>query len=375
MRIAQVIHEISVPTYLTIFNNLGRQFHSQGHHVISIGLKSRAAEPRREKTPWGIAYRIGSPNGGKLHRYAPPLFWICAGLQLAKTLRQEQVDVVHFHAPTKMAFPIVGIIPWLGIPLLTTLHAHDRPPGLRGWLCKMWLRYLAFISQALTVESKSVLPKLAELPSWGRAVAVHNGVELPGADTLRPASSAAKPYILSLAEIRPGKGLDLVALAFSDIRAAGHDVEWAIVGKETDKRHLEDFTERLRIRPSVRFIGEVPRAEADEWIRGCLFFTLTPRNETFGLAILEAMSFGKAVIASRVGGIPEYLQDGQNGILVPLGDISGLKEAMSRLLESPSFREKLGANARRTAAAWGWDGPAHKYIEIYEKITQRAGRS
>src|SRR5262249_22243235 len=91
----------------------------------------------------------------------------------------------------------------------------------------------------------------------------------------------------------------------------------------------------------IRFTGLVPDAELERAYAGCDLFVAPSRYESFGLVYLEAMRLGKPCIGTRAGGIPEVLEDGVNGVLVPPGDAVALEEAIRSLLGDPDARRRL----------------------------------
>ena len=82
---------------------------------------------------------------------------------------------------------------------------------------------------------------------------------------------------------------------------------------------------------------------------------------------MEAMAMMKPVVATRVGGIPELVQHGRTGYLVDAGDVLGLSEAIARLVEDPTLREKMGCEGRESMNKYTWERAARKTLELYEK--------
>lgn len=101
---------------------------------------------------------------------------------------------------------------------------------------------------------------------------------------------------------------------------------------------------------------------------------LPSRHEPFGIVNLEAMAAGKAVLATRVGGVPEVVVDGETGILVPPGDPEALAEGIRRLAGDPALRERLGAAGRERARLFSWDVVTEQYLEVYRKVSKAEGK-
>jgi starch synthase len=120
-------------------------------------------------------------------------------------------------------------------------------------------------------------------------------------------------------------------------------------------------------RPRIRWIpAMVPREHLVELYSHAALFVCPSVYEPFGLINLEAMACGAAVVASRVGGIPEVVADGETGVLVPPGDVPALAAALRSLLEAPERRRALGqAGRRRVEALFSWDRVAERTLEVY----------
>jgi glycosyltransferase involved in cell wall biosynthesis len=100
-------------------------------------------------------------------------------------------------------------------------------------------------------------------------------------------------------------------------------------------------------------------------------FAFPSRHEGLGSTLLDAMSFGLPVVATRVGGIPDIVEDGVNGLLVPAGDPPALAEALGRLRRDPGLRERLSAASRATAARYGAAQMAERYLALYRSVSDR----
>ncbi|MFH1492648.1 MAG: glycosyltransferase family 4 protein, partial [Candidatus Omnitrophota bacterium] len=116
----------------------------------------------------------------------------------------------------------------------------------------------------------------------------------------------------------------------------------------------------------VHFFGLANRVEAVYFIKNCQFFVMPSRVEPLGIVNLEAMACSKAVIASRVGGIPEVVEHGLTGLLVESCSEKALAAAIKRLMEDKNLRIRLGRNGRLKAEQRGfsWEFIADKHLEI-----------
>ena len=119
-----------------------------------------------------------------------------------------------------------------------------------------------------------------------------------------------------------------------------------IVGDGEDRPRLESLASELGLAQCVRFVGAVPDEKLHAYLAGARVFALPSRKEGFGIVYLEAMYYGKPVVAGAHGGAPEVVSDGYNGFLVQYGDVKGLADALQRLLSEEQAAAAMGAAGR-----------------------------
>jgi glycosyltransferase involved in cell wall biosynthesis len=128
-----------------------------------------------------------------------------------------------------------------------------------------------------------------------------------------------------------------------------------------------DQVRRLRLEDRVIVREKVLGVE--DYLQAADLGLYTSDNESFCLAILEGMFFGCPSVATRVGGIPEVVEDGVSGLLVPAGDVDALARAVQRLIGDPAARATLGQAARKRAQGqFSADQIVPRYIELYERV-------
>ena len=105
-------------------------------------------------------------------------------------------------------------------------------------------------------------------------------------------------------------------------------------------------------------------------------FLLPSATESFGLAALEAMSYGVPVVAAAVGGVPEVIREGIDGFLRPMGDVDGMAEAAIRILKEPGLRKRMGESARKHSLGdFAEDPVVDQYEALYEQVLNGERRS
>jgi glycosyltransferase involved in cell wall biosynthesis len=150
------------------------------------------------------------------------------------------------------------------------------------------------------------------------------------------------------------------------------DVQLVIAGERhvsISERTLARVLDEDGIRPAVRLLGHVPWRQLPQWYRQASVFVMPSYYETFGISVLEAMAFGLPVVATSAGGLPEVVEDGVTGILVPPGDPRALSEAITGLLRDSRLRRRLGeAGRERVQTEFAVESIVDRTLDLYEQI-------
>ena len=143
-----------------------------------------------------------------------------------------------------------------------------------------------------------------------------------------------------------------------------------LVGDGPERKRIHGLVQTFGLDDCVQFLGE--RTDLPNVLRDADLFLLPSESESFGLAALEAMSCGVPVIASRVGGVPEVVVDGETGLLAPVGDVAAMAAHVVRLLADAPLRARLGAAARQRAeVAFPLEATVSKYEALYRRLLER----
>jgi glycosyltransferase involved in cell wall biosynthesis len=202
-----------------------------------------------------------------------------------------------------------------------------------------------------------------------------------GVDPVRywPEPRAQRDGLLFVGRLTPHKGIDVL------IRALPPDARLTIVGSEghdpdLPERGYPELLRSLAVGRRVRFAGAVDDAELASLYRRAVALVLPSVERTcygrtiavselLGLVALEAMASGTPVIASRVGGLPEVIEDGETGFLITPGDVAGLRHRMETLLDDRVLAARMGALARdRVLAHWTWARCAERCRAAYTEL-------
>jgi glycosyltransferase involved in cell wall biosynthesis len=163
------------------------------------------------------------------------------------------------------------------------------------------------------------------------------------------------------------KGVEILVRAFAKNRGLLISSNLIIVGIGPEESKIRNLLVELDIADNVRFIGQV--ANVEELYQLSDIFVLPSYAEGMPNALLEAMACGLPVIASRIGGVVDVVEEGKTGILFEPGNVAELSSALKRLLEDGALRRKLGAEARKTIIEkFSIDKVAYEYIGLYKKL-------
>jgi len=233
-------------------------------------------------------------------------------------------------------------------------HNEDRPLPIRGAILLLHWWTILLCHHTIAV-SASVARQVTWLPGVRRKISV---IPLGLADQEPHDRNSARQFLEevtgahladtflvgTIAELHPIKDYPTALAAFAQFHAHTPQSAYIIIGEGAARTHLEEVARDLGIVNSVHFTGFVENAAA--YAAALDTFLLTSRSEAFGYAIAEAGRAGVAVVASRVGGIPEIIPDERYGILCAHGDVDAVADALTTLADDSSLRTSLGAALR-----------------------------
>ncbi len=235
---------------------------------------------------------------------------------------------------------------------------------------------------AQTVTSIVQLEKLEELYNYkaSNIADIPPGVDihtyhLPSKKDLKQKTSLPKKYVFCISRIDTNKGHDFLLHAFDLVRKRIPDVDLVIGGGSPNPKQREidlyqkmkDIIKEKGMDGRVQLIGYVPDEMMPIYYQQSEMFVLPSLFEPFGMTTQEAMACGKAVIASKFGGIRNVIEDGTNGLLVDPSNAEEFANAMIKLIEDPEKAETIGANAYQTVQDhFSWEAIAHRFIDFFK---------
>jgi glycogen synthase len=314
--------------------------------------------------------RLAQLRGGRADLFVASLYHTPAvRLGLARLMRTFRPDVVNVHFPDAQIPFVLSLRRRFRFRLVVSLHGHDverfSPEDARRDVSRD-LRGLLLEADAVTACSRHLLRAACNLePSVGpKGMTIYNGID---PDRFRDGDSCrhSRPYVLALGRLTWKKGFDLLLEALARLGPRGPDL--LLAGQGEQQSELESLARRLGLSGRVHFLGTVSQAEVVRLLNGSLFLAVPSRAEPFGIVALEALAAGKPVLATRVGGMAEFLSDlpsdGGMVCLVP-ADIDGLEQGLlDRLAFAASGRDGVATGVRiREDYSWA------RAIQRYESV-------
>lgn len=276
---------------------------------------------------------------------------------------RERPDVIHVNSSKiggigALAGRLTGIK-----TIIFTAHGFAFNEVWRSWLAKKIIYILSWLTIVLSTKtivlSKHEYEQARSMPLVNdkKLAHIYLGIRPESPYTREDALQklqdehglkydSTKPLLGTIAELTTNKGLDFLLRACALLKQKGMDFECVIIGIGEDATKLQNLALREGLGRSVQFLGFVPNAS--KYLKAFNVFTLTSRKEGLPYTILEAGHAECAVVASRVGGIPEMIDHERSGLLVIVGNIKALAANLEGLLHSPAYQTDFGQNLKQT---------------------------
>ena len=361
MLVAETIRRLGKridPTVLCLdgIGPLGERLLNEGVPVLALG--------RRPGRDWRLAWRLG------------------------RELRERRIDVVHAHQYTPFFYAALGrAVTRSQARVILTEHGRHYPDivsPLRRAVNRFALDHLADAVNACCGFSARALARVDGF-SARRIEVLENGIELdryeptpgePGVERIvlrhRLGLDPARRYIATVARFHPVKDHATLLRGFLCVAQARADVDLLLVGDGPLRGALQAQTQELGLAGRVQFMGV--RSDIPRILQAVDLFALTSVSEAASLTVLEAMASRLPVVVTAVGGNPEMVRDGIDGLLVPRGDHAAVGAAMLRLLDDPQCATAMGAAGRaRVEERYQLGQTVENYWRLYQRLCPRRG--
>jgi phosphatidylinositol alpha-mannosyltransferase len=342
---------------------LAVRLQDRGHEVTVLAPTTAAPVE-----PWvrSVGAPIRIPYRGTVAPIAPFAYRRTRGALSA--LRPE---VVHVHEPLTPSASMFAALSATA-PVVATVHAYlDRSVAMElaaPILRRVWNRVT--VGVAVSEAAASFLRRA--VPAATLEI-VPNGVDVAAFSTARPrADLLAGRRILWVNRLDAQKGFPVALAAFSKVLAEIPDATFVVVGEGKDRETLRLLTEQALGRVDMR--GAAENADVPAYQAACeVFVASAVGQESFGIAVVEAMAAGVPVVASDIPGYREVVTDGEDGLLVPPRDPEALAAGLVRVLREPELAKRHGEAGRERARTFDWPVVVDRLEELYGRAIETAG--
>lgn len=305
------------------------------------------ARPRRLARALGLAVAT-RPAG--LKATVRQIAYMLEAMVLGRHLTREGVGHLHNHFAMSSSSVAMFAAELTGIPYSFTLHGPADFLDTGRWRLDEKIaraRFIACISQFC--RSQGML--FSDPAHWPRLHIVHCGVDptryQQASDDIRSAGRS----VLFIGRLAAAKGVPVLLEAFAVLHATHPDARLTLVGDGPERAALEARTRALGLTGAVRFTGYLSQDEVAEELSQADLFALPSFAEGVPVVLMEAMTSGLPVLATRIAGIPELVEDGLSGRIVAPGDADAFAAAMIDLLADPARAREMGRSGRAKVAA------------------------
>jgi N-acetyl-alpha-D-glucosaminyl L-malate synthase BshA len=305
------------------------------------------------------------------------LFSIALASKMTDVAQRHHLDIIHAHyaIPHASAALLARMALDDKIKIVTTLHGTDATAVGADPSYLPMVKLAIQSSDAVTVVSEYLKQETIRTFGVNRHIdVVYNYVcrnKLDGrtSQCRKWLSPDSAPVLTHISNFRPIKRVMDVMRVFYAVHKK-HPCKLVMVGDGPDRLEAENFAREMQIDSDVRFTGK--QLDIASVLACTDVFILPSSTESFGLAALEAMSYGVPIVASRVGGIPEVVREGLDGYLADVGDVEQMAEHVVRLITNPELCREIGSRAMERAKDTFSEAPViDQYQTVYERVLNR----
>ncbi len=357
-------------------SELGRDLAERGHnvHFISSVLPTRLTELNER-----IHFHEVEMMSYALFEHQP--YDLALATKMATVARAEKLDLLHVHYAIPHSISAIlareSIKQKRYVPVITTLHGTDITlvGADRSYL--PITRYGLQQSDGVTAVSKFLKQATIETFDFDDVEVIPNFIcekhymrlpDSPLRGELAPNGERLLVHVSNFRHVkRPNDCVEILA----KVRAAGTDAKLIMVGDGPERSAVYYRAEQLGVKEHTTFVGK--QANIADYLGVADIFLLPSELESFGLAALEAQACEVPVIATRIGGIPEVVNEGESGFLSDVGDVEKMSVDTLRLLNDEDLRRSFGERGRELAVQrYATSKIIPQYIAFYEKIVNKA---
>ncbi len=308
--------------------------------------------------------------------YNPRTFW--QGIRLAQYIRKNRIQIVHSYGFYSNVFAVPTA--WLAGKSFVVASIRDTGDVLTSAQRRVQ-RMVCRLADCVLVNAQAIRDTLVEQGyAPGKIIVIRNGITLAKfgkrhrnsvlREELRLPLSA--PLVVVFSRLNQMKGIQYFLDAAVVLAGRFPDVRFLVVGDGESRNELEEYASRLGLGQRTVFTGF--RSDVPELLSEAAVSVLPSLSEGLSNSLLESMASGVPVVATRVGGNPEVIEDEVTGLLVPLRDSAALAAAVGRVLEDKALAASFAqAGIRRVAELFSMERSVRETEHLYQRLVEANG--
>jgi glycosyltransferase involved in cell wall biosynthesis len=360
----------------TIAYTTAKMLHQRGLYNVSIITSNYS----------GSGYKMEVIDGMTVHRL--PISFVLSNspinplwyFTIKKLLREENTNIVHTHSPVPyMADMAIMSAKSLGIPTIATYHSGSMKKGkffidlvIRFYEKFLLRRMFKNATRVVTVHQafmKNNYPEVSYKTSF-----IPTGVDLNRfQNTEIPRDVKRITFIGRIEKSSRWKGIEPLLKAMVYVLKKEPDAILDLVGGGDALDMYRGIAKELGLEKNVSINGPKYANELVEVYKNSTVIVLpsTSDSEAFSVTLVEAMASGRPIIGTNIGGTPQVIENGKNGLLVEPNDSIALSEAILSVISNYDFAVSLGQKGAEISRGFSWDIQTNKYINLYEEVLKK----
>lgn len=276
-------------------------------------------------------------------------------------LREMKPDIIHANN-SRAAFYAAFAGRWLGIPAIF----HCRIAEKDGLMDRILMRLV----QAVICNSQAVAKRFSEADQPVHVI--YNGIEIKQQLSVRNPLPEAERLLLFVGRISEEKQVDVALHVFGRLAEDDESLHLAIVGGDAPQGYeyadgLRAWSQQQSWGYRVHWLGQ--QQDISDWYSSADVLILTSKHEGFGRVLVEAMGHGLPVVAFAVGGVPEVVEDGEQGILIEPNNVGAMVQACQHIFLDEATAKRMAVSGRQRAACFSIQQHVDQICDVYKKLT------
>jgi len=342
--------------------NIAKHLAKSGNDVYVITSFDKGL-PKQSQEDKFLVQRIYYP---KIKFFGVIFFW----LKCLFALKKINPEVAHSQT-IQMGLPCFLAKKMFGIPYIVYCHGSDV---YCNWKFKKIISKLVLENaEAVVVVTDSMKNKIKEFGfNIKNIFTIPNGIELLEFENLSKVAvrkelkiNDSEKTILFVGTLKTVKGIKYLIEAIKIVKEKSLKIKLLLVGDGEEKKELEKISEKLNLKENIVFVGRVDNGEIPKYMALSDIFVLPSLSEGLPVVILEAMASGLPIIATKVGGVPDIMKDGENGFLVDPKSPAQIAEKILYLLADDNARKLISLNNFKKSKDYSWDIVMENLIKVY----------